>query len=190
MLYNTVNGIDDLIDDFSMPHFLDTCMAFVEAIVPWTPRLAAEYGEIQYPGAVDALTYEYLVLSLYELGNVALLKSTVKTLDMAARELVISGGNEFSMDIMGGGTINFAALVPSDRLAALNILKQQELSSYNSPMFTNKYVVDLLVKMTMMGYYSEWFGYGSTRLDEPNQRIFEFMPFSWQQVSYPGVDRD
>ncbi len=190
MLYETVNGIDDLINDYSMPHFLETFMAFVEAVIPWTPKLAAEYGEIQYPGAIDALTYEYLILSLHELGGVALLKSTVATLDMAARELLIRGGNEFSLDIMGGKAINFAALVPSDRLAALNILKQQEIASYNSPMFTDKYVVDMLLKMTMMGYYSEWFGYGSTRLDEPNQRVFEFAPIGWQQVSYPGPDRD
>lgn len=188
-MYNTLGGIEERINDYSMPHILNTFMAFVEAIIPWTPRLAAEYGEVQYPGAIDSLTYEYLILSLHELGDVALLKAAAQALDMAARELVFRGGNEFSIEITGAGNVTFAALVPSDRLSALNILKQQEAASYNNPMFADNYIVDLLVRLTMMGYYSEWFGYGSTRLDEPNQRVFEFEPISWRQVSYPGPNR-
>ena len=43
-----------------------------------------------------------------------------------------------------------------------------------------------VVSTTMMGYYSEWSGYGSTRLDEPNQRKLEYYPISWKQVGYPG----
>ncbi|NLL76109.1 MAG: hypothetical protein GX235_02530 [Clostridiales bacterium] len=189
-MYNSINAMDDSINNYSMSHILDTFKAFVEAVIPWTPRLAAEYGDIQYPGAIDALTYEYLIYSLNKVGDFALLNSTVKILDMAARELIFRGGNEFSLDFGGGGRITFAALVPGDRLAALNILKQQEIASFNSPIFTDKYIVDTLVGLTMMGYYSEWFGYGTTRLDEPNQRVLEFAPFSWEQVEYPGPDRE
>ncbi|RDU21956.1 hypothetical protein [Anaerosacchariphilus polymeriproducens] len=43
-----------------------------------------------------------------------------------------------------------------------------------------------LIRFTMLGYYSEWFGYGTTRLNNPNQRILEFYPLSWEQVDYPG----
>lgn len=43
-----------------------------------------------------------------------------------------------------------------------------------------------VIGTTMMGYYSEWYGYGSTRLNEPNQRVLEFYPFSWKQIGYPG----
>ena len=53
-------------------------------------------------------------------------------------------------------------------------------------MSADNYVVDVLIKLTMMGYYSEWYGYGLTRLDEANQRVLEFQPISWEQVGYPG----
>lgn len=182
-MYHALNKFD-MRSSYSMPHILDTFKAFVEAIIPWTPKLAAEYGEIQYYGAIDSLTYEYLILSVYELGGVSLLKSTVEKLDMAARELIFQGNNEFSFNLTKG--VTFSVLTPTDRLSALNILKQQEISSYNNSMSTNKYVIDTLTELTMMGYYSEWFGYGLTRLDEPNQRIMEFKPISWTQVEYPG----
>ena len=169
---------------YSMVQILNTYMAFVEAIIPWTPKLAAEYDEIQLYGAIDSLTYEYLILSLYELGGVSLLKSTAEILDRASVELVFLGKNEFSFNLTNG--VTFSALTPGDRLAVLNILKQQEISSYDNPMSADNYVVDVLIKLTMMGYYSEWYGYGLTRLDEANQRVLEFQPISWEQVGYPG----
>lgn len=188
-MFHTSNSFNDRkTNTYSMLYILNTYMAFVEAIIPWSPKLAAEYGEIQYYGAIDSLTYEYLILSLYELGGVSLLKSTAEILDMAARELVIRGGNEFSFNLTNG--VSFSVLTPTDRLSALNILKQQEISSYDDPMSADKYVVDELIRLTMMGYYSEWFGYGLTRLDEPSKRVMEFKPVSWEQVGYPGPTRN
>lgn len=167
-----------------MEYLLNTYVAFVEAIIPWTPKLAAEYGEIQYYGAIDSLTYEYLILSLYKMGGILLLKTTAETLDMAAKELVFQGRNEDTLDFKVG--VRFSVLTPSDRLSAINILKQQEISSYYNFMPSDKYIIDNLIKNTIMGYYSEWFGYGSTRLEEANQRRMEFVPISWKQVEYPG----
>lgn len=43
-----------------------------------------------------------------------------------------------------------------------------------------------LVETTMMGFYSEWSGYGTTRLNKPNQRRLEYDPISWKQIGYPG----
>ncbi len=173
---------------YSMLYLLNTYTAFVEAIIPWSPKLAAEYGEIQFYGAIDSLTYEYLILSLYELGGAPLIISTAEILDMAARELVFRGDNEFSFNLTNG--VAFSVLTPPDRLSALNIIKQQEMSSYDNTMTADIYIVDRLIRLTMMGYYSEWFGYGQTRLDEPSQRVMEFGPVSWEQVGYPGPDRN
>lgn len=39
---------------------------------------------------------------------------------------------------------------------------------------------------TMMGYYSEWSGYGSTRLAQAEKRTLEYKPISWEQIDYPG----
>lgn len=41
-------------------------------------------------------------------------------------------------------------------------------------------------RFVVLGFYSEWFGYGSTRFNAPGQRIREFDPISWEQVGYPG----
>ncbi len=187
MLHTSSSFNDRKTDTYSMQYILNTYMAFVEAIVPWSPKLAAEYGEVQYYGAIDSLTYEYLIDSLYQLGGVPLLKSTAEILDMAARELVLRGENEFSFNLTKG--VTFSALIPTDRLSALNILKQKELASYDTTIPTEKFIVDLLIKLTLLGYYSEWSGYGLTRLDEPDQRVLEFQPVSWEQVGYPGPNR-
>ena len=115
--YNDIEILNNQFE-YSIQQAQDTFKAFVDAIIPRTPRLAEVYGEIMFYGALDFLTYEFLILSL----------------------------NNYHIPL--------------------------EESSLN--------------RLTMMGYYSEWFGYGSTRLEEPNQRVLEFSPSSWTQVGYPG----
>lgn len=155
-----------------------TFKAFVEAIIPRTPELAIEYGEIQYYGALDLHTDEYLILSINEF-NSSLVNSTAQMLDAAAKELYINSIRE----------VTFSSLSLSDRLMAISLLRQNQIFSSKLPIpFKNNIfnVIDNLIKLTIMGYYSEWFGYGTTRLNEPNQRRLEFYPVSWKQVGYPG----
>ncbi len=184
MLYSVTGFQDNHSDPYSMQYFLNTYMAFVEAIIPWSPELAEEYGEIQYYGAIDSFTYEYLILSLFQLGGASLVRSTAEILDVAAKELVYRGGNEYTFNV--ASEVAFSALTPTDRLSALQIMKEQEISLFHADI----YDVDRLIGLTMMGYYSEWFGYGSTRLEEPSQRVMEFRPISWEQVGYPGPRRN
>lgn len=134
------NQLDEqMTNQYSMMHIQNTYKAFVEMIIPQTPKLAEVYGEIQYYGAVDALIYEYLILNLYDLGGMAQVIAIAQLLDMDTWE-------------------DWPA-------------------------------INALIRATMMGYYSEWFGYGSTRLNEPDQRTMEYQPFSWKQVGYPGPNR-
>lgn len=126
-------------NQYSMMHIQNIYQAFVEVVIPRTPKLADRYGEIQYYGAVDALIYEYLMLNLY---------------DRDGMKQVMAIANLLEMD-----------------------------------MGEDWYEIDALIRATMMGYYSEWFGYGSTRLNEPDDRVMEYQPFSWQQVGYPGPNR-
>ena len=98
----------------SLQYTNETFQAFADAVIPRTPRLAEEYGKIQYFGALDLHTDEYLFLT-------------------------------FAYSFVGS-----------------------------------------LIRFTMMGYYSEWSGYGSTRLEAPDQRKLEYFPLSWKQVGYPG----
>lgn len=117
---------------------------------------------------------------------------TAEMLDEAAEQLLMIDGNNqlnFSVFPRGGA---YAALRPEDRLTALSLLEQLEinLSDLPQPFQDNPTLVlsitSSLNRTTMMGYYSEWYGYGGTRLNNPNQRELEFYPLSWEQVGYPG----
>ena len=91
---------------------------------------------------------------------------------------------------MGGSA--FAAIDHSDRFRALTLLEQLNtyLADLPIPFQGNPelilYTTSSLNRFTMMGYYSEWSGYGSTRLESPNQRKLEYHPLSWKQIGYPG----
>ncbi|MFA9375846.1 MAG: hypothetical protein ACERKZ_03735 [Lachnotalea sp.] len=177
-ILNMINPIER--NSYTMQYILNTFKAFVEVIIPWSPQLAAEYGELQYYGAIDLLAYEYIIQSLNEYGGSSLVVSTAKTLDAIARQIIVNEDNK-NITNVSKGTI-FADLAPSDRLLAINLMKQYETNSSDNQVA----ITDSLIRLTMMGYYSEWFGYGTTRLKGPNQRIFEFKPLSWEQVEYPG----
>lgn len=171
--------MDSISNNKISQHTEETLQAFVEAIIPRTPELAEEYGEIQYYGALDFQTEQYLLLSLNEFDH-TLADSIVEMLDAAAKQLA---------SIKGNGESTFSALSPGDRLLAMTLLRHNQITLDGLPMpFKNNAfnIIDDLTKLTMMGYYSEWFGYGSTRLKGPDQRELEFYPMSWSQIEYPG----
>lgn len=160
----------------------ETFQALVDAIIPRTPRLAQEYGEIQYFGALDSYTDEYLgwVLNNY---YIPLAQPLAEMLDIAATQLLIYEGKD--------RTSTFAALDPIDRFRA--IIQLEQLKLYYPDIFIpfQNYpglfdITSDLNRLTTLGYYSEWAGYGSTRLDTPTQRVLEYYPISWMQVGYPG----
>lgn len=178
--------------NYSSQRTQETFQALVDAIIPRTLGLADEYGRIQYFGALDLHTDEYLSMSLDDY-YMPLAKPTAEMLDVAAEQLVFMDGNNKSINFsrfMGGGT--FAAIDPSDRFRALTLLEQLKvyLADLPLPFRDNpglvRSITGELNRFTMMGYYSEWSGYGSTRLELPNQRKLEYFPISWKQVGYPG----
>lgn len=171
-------------ENYTMQYILNTYKAFVEVIIPWTPKLADEYGEIQYYGAIDLLTYEFLIQTLHDYGGKSLVIATAKNLDVWAQQLVVQGENSDIVNPSNG--VSFANLTPTDRVLVINLMRQYESNLSNDQIAT----IDSLTRSTLMGYYSEWYGYGSTRLKEPNQRVLEFKPLSWQQIAYPGPRRN
>ena len=136
----------------------------VNDIIPRSPELAYLYGIIQYYGALDSQIDEYLIINLDSQED-SLAQSTAAMLNYAYSGAGIFGGTEFltSLAAMESMPVPF-----KDNPARI-------ISSIN-----------LLVGYTMMGYYSEWSGYGSTRLAQPNDRVLEFAPISWSQIGYPG----
>jgi hypothetical protein len=180
-----LNGEDKVLD-YTLKQTKETFEAFVEAVIPRSPKLAEQYGNIQYYGALDFLIDEYLIITLNEY-HPNLAEATAEMLNVAAEKLILRNENREPVHFNGSG--NFSALTPNDRLLALALLKKyQYTSSHLLFPFENIFfnITDNLIRITMMGYYSEWFGYGMTRLKMPNERILEFYPLSWNQVGYPG----
>lgn len=161
----------------------NTFKALVDAIIPRTPVLAQEYGRIQYYGALDQQIDQFLIYELEHLP-VPMAVPTAEILDAAAvLWRTRQGYNE---------SVSFAALSPIERLSVLGILRQEaetpEIQSILSQVDPGLWrtAITMLDTYTLMGYYSEWFGYGKTRLSPPEERILEFRPLSWLQVGYPG----
>ncbi len=166
--------------DISMQN---TFQALVDAIIPRTPGLAQEYGRIQYYGALDLEVDQFLI---YELDHyfVPLAMETAEILDATATQWRRKQGYN--------GPVSFAVLPPIERLSVLEMLAQEtqspETMSYLSQLDPGLWrtVFSMLDTYTLMGYYSEWSGYGTTKLNPPEERVLEFMPLSWQQIGYPG----
>lgn len=143
----------------------------VNTVIPRSAGLAYVYGVVQYYGALDLHTDEYLTVTLNSF-DIPLADPTAEMLDIV---------NE-----------SFITLNPLGQLYVLSLLNQLHinLSYLPIPFNTNPQLVVLitnsLISFIMMGYYSEWSGYGSTRLAEPNQRKLEYFPLSWKQIGYPG----
>jgi hypothetical protein len=190
--YNPDNQGVKISSYYSDQYIMETFKALVDAIIPCTPGLAEEYGKIQLFGALYFHTDEYLTVTLNHY-SIPLAEPTAAMLDTAAEQLVFLGKNSRLLDFSsypGGGT--FAALAPGDRFRAMTLLDKLEvnLSDLQYPYKDNPdFVITFtgaLIRYTMIGYYSEWAGYGTTRLESPNDRKLEFYPLSWEQINYPG----
>lgn len=169
--YNSYNNMDNFEENNVSPSTQETFQAYVDGVIPRTPGLAEEYGRVQYFGALDLYTDEYIIYTL-NYFDIPLAKPVAELLDLA------------------GGT--FAALSAADRFRVLSYLEQ--ISGYlvelpeeiaDNPGFVLT-INSTLNRYTMIGYYSEWPGYGNTRLNSPDVRNLEFYPLSWQQIEYPG----
>lgn len=170
----------------------DTFKAFVNAIIPRSKELAELYGRIQYYGALDLYTDEYLVMSLNSF-ILPLAIPTAEMLNIAAAQLVYMYKDYRISDYSRASAWQiFSELSPIVQLQVVNLLLQpiDYLSELPNPFQNDQgnifFSIMLLNRLTMMGYYSEWSGYGTTRLEPPNQRILEHYPISWEQVGYPG----
>lgn len=167
-------------------------MAYVDGVIPRTPGLAEEYGRIQYFGALDSYTDEYVIYTL-NYNDIPLANEVAQLLDLAGQRLLMAEtySNQVNFPLYPAeGT--FASLSDVNRFRALSYLEQNSeyVSGLPEILAENPGLVrtinSTLSRYTMLGYYSEWPGYGNTRLNPPLERILEFYPLSWQQIEYPG----
>jgi len=178
-----------------------TFQALADAILPPVIRRTEEGGAEWIPGAVqlwaDRFASGELDFSQFIPAGAGpiepLSRASARLLDAAARQLVRRGlmqDTENPWTFPGGGL--FSALSRTDRLRALTLLDRLEIPLDTLPFpFTNnppmiQVIVNSFYQLTLFGYYSEWFGYGTTRLAPPNDRRLEAFPPSWRLVGYPG----
>jgi hypothetical protein len=183
-------------------HTEATFQALVDAMIPKTPMLAVKKGSEQLEGASDLHIHLYVILQLdhfiavqmgLSLLRIQLSYVTAKMLDSAADQLITKGIVKELPSVtgfQGGGT--FTTLLPEDRIRVLASLGKLELDLgalqppyQNNPEFVIQMVRNLF-GMVMFGYYSEWTGYGNTRLFTPDARRMDYFPPDWRQVGYPG----
>lgn len=173
-----------------IPNSRTTLMAYVDAVIPSTL------------GALDLRLDDYLIWSLDHLisiqgewgvKTIPLSAPTAELLDAAAIELIRSGGMKWSPNLsISSDDGPFAALSPDDRFEAIHLLEnlQVDLQILPSPYRNNiglvKFIISNLHQMVMMGYYSEWFSFGSTRLAPPEDRFPKNQCLTWHLVDYPG----
>lgn len=165
--------------------------AYVDAIIPRTPSLAREYGRVQLYGALDLYTDEYLMYML-DYSSVPMTYAVAEMLETAAGYfLSTEHGNKMNARESAELSV-FGSLRAEDRLRLVFFLEQSGSEIPNLPeLFAGNQGSILaatyaLSRLTLLGYYSEWSGYGSTRLLSPNQWVMETFPLSWEQVGYPG----
>ncbi len=183
-------------------HTIATFQALVDAIIPRTPKLAQKLGRIQEVGALEAHVDQYMIWELdhmvtiqgdFSLRRVMLSGPTAELLDAGAVQLIAAGGAKQTDDELkfpGGGA--FARLSRSDRFRAMYLLESLHIDlgylplpyQYNAGLV--QFMVDTLNRLVMFGFYSEWPGYGTTRLASPAIRRLEEFPVGWLQTGYPG----
>lgn len=182
-------------------HTIATFQALVDAIIPHTPELAAIYGQNMVPGGIQGGVEQFLIWQFdhavklsfgLDLHPVLLSEAIARMLDSATGQLIYAGSIQRPQNSLFPGETLFCSLPRHDRLLTLSFLEllKIDLGSLPMPFQHNgswvQIVVDLINRFTMFGYYSEWSGYGSTRLFTPEARRLEFFPFSWLQIGYPG----
>lgn len=182
-----------------------TFKALVDSIVPPTEDLAEHQASFYSIGAVASHTDEYQISTLNHYVslkiilrnfNIYLANATAQMLNAAAGQLISTKKNAKPINnAIASEEGIFAALEPTDRCRAISLLEHLQVDLANLPVpFRNNpgivlAMISIMTMLTTTGYYSEWSGYGSTRLKPPDKRKIEHFPTGWQQVGYPGPSK-
>jgi len=190
---------------YPLPKTKSTFNALVNAIIPRTPETSEKQGSIQLSEAVASHTDEYEIWSLDHFlsldisilnFSIYLANATAKMLEMASKQLIDSKKNKepinFTILLEEGA---FAALASNDRFRAITLLEQNKVDITLLPIpFRNNpgfifAITGGIAMFATIGYYTEWSGYGSSRMNTPEKRKLEHFPIGWKQVGYPGPSK-
>ncbi|WP_100398834.1 hypothetical protein [Bacillus sp. FJAT-44742] len=179
-----------------------TFIALMDAILPSTPKLGEKEGSEFTLSAYDMGVHEYVIYSLnhyislqeqFSLAPIRLAAPTAELLNTASIHLLNTNRVETALKQTVPPKLLFPELSPSDRIRVLSMLESLDLDLFSLPYpFKNngglvKHITDALNRFAMLGYYSEWPGYGITKKNDMKERKLEYLPLSWKQTGYPGV---
>ncbi|MBB3114472.1 hypothetical protein FHS18_006593 [Paenibacillus phyllosphaerae] len=184
-------------------HVRATFQAVVDAVIPSvllpTCRIAPRFIEGAVQLGIDLFVImqidhsQFVPVNLPSANQEPLSQATAQLLDLGAAELVRTNQDTAPLNpamYPGGGL--FASMSRIDRLRTITLLNhvgvplgQLPLPYQNHPGLVQT-MMDSLHQLTMFGYYSEWYGYGTTRLLAPVDQKVEFDPPSWPLIGYPG----
>lgn len=193
------------------PHTEATFQAVADAMIPETTDLAEELGDEHEPGALAVEVEQFLIYAFNSYfpttpatsdQNARGAEAVAAVLDEGATELLARGENEEPPDptrFPAGGP--FASLAPMDRFRAIDVVERRDVT-LDSPTGDGD-ALDLLTdypgaldfamiglnSFTLVGFYTEWAGYGETKTAEPTEREFTGEVPSWEQTDYPGPAR-
>jgi hypothetical protein len=189
----------------TLPQTKTAFKALTGSIIPNTYELTEKQAPLYAIGALDLHTSEYLICTLdhyvslkliLKNFNIYLANATAEMLNIAARQLISTGGNEKPINpAVPTEQGIFAALEATDRCRTIILLEQLkvDLTSLPVPFRHNPGIVlamvSIITVLATAGYYSEWSGYGSTRLAPPGKRKIEHLPTGWKQIGYPGPSK-
>lgn len=169
-----------------------TFCALTDALLPAAPsNYEHDLGVHDY--VIYALDHFISIQKQLDQIVVPLSYPTAELLDNAATQLVNHNMIQPHPQPLFPDGQMFSCLSRIDRIRVLSALENIELDIFLLPVpYKNnagfiKHIADALNRFSMFGYYSEWPGYGSTRLYPPPYRQLEFFPWGWQQSRYPGV---
>jgi hypothetical protein len=166
----------------------ETYQALVKAFIPTEKGSVVENMGNYMIWVLDHTVSIQLGLSLM---TIPLSYATAELLDTGARQL-IAKDKAMDRQKLFSNDGSFASLSRDDRFRVLALLEQLDidLRSLPAPYRYNtgliQFMIDFLNRFVILGYYTEWSGYGSTKFDIPDKRILEQFPPSWEQVGYPG----
>lgn len=171
-----------------------TYTAVADALIPLTPELAREAGSAYLAGGAAWDIGQFVAMSLAKsAADPGLPAAAALMLDAAACQMIATGLITAPLSpaaFPGGGP--FASLSREERIRALALLEQGAIapaalpSPYREQPWMIAVTVDVLNRSAAMGFYSEWPGYGTTRLLPPDRMELQFTPPGWVQARFPG----
>jgi hypothetical protein len=167
---------------------VETYQALVKAFIPNAKGSVVEDMGNYMIWVLDHRVTIQLGLSLM---TIPLSYATAELLDTGARQLIEKDKAEDRQKLFSNDG-PFANLSRDDRFRALALLEQLDIdlrslpAPYRHNMGLIQFMIDSLNRFVMLGYYTEWPGYGSTKFDIPDKRVLEKFPPGWELVGYPG----